>query len=156
MKENACSFTGHRVIAKAILPALSVKLKNEIVNLINKGFTEFIAGGALGFDTLVAKTVLLLKKEYPDIKLHLILPCPDQDKLWRSADKEIYRNILKEADEVDYLYPEYKDGCMLDRNRAMIEHSSVLIAYYDGRARSGTAMTVSYAKKRGMTVINLY
>ena len=38
-------------------------------------------GGALGFDTLVAKLIINLKIKYPYIKLVLILPCIEQTKM---------------------------------------------------------------------------
>ena len=38
------------------------------------------AGGALGFDTLAAQTVLDMKKEYPQLRLILVLPCEDQTR----------------------------------------------------------------------------
>ena len=40
----------------------------------------------MGFDTLAAKTVLDLKKDYPDIKLILVLPCLNQTRGWKDAD----------------------------------------------------------------------
>ena len=45
--------------------------------MIGRGVTDFYNGGAIGFDMLCAKTVIALKAEYSDIKLHLLLPCPD-------------------------------------------------------------------------------
>lgn len=154
--KKACCFTGHRRIAFSHLQVLKEKLKKEILTLIDSGITEFIAGGALGFDTLVATVVLGIKKEYPDVKLSLYLPCPEQDKKWSDKDKAMYRDILKSADNVKYLFDRYVDGCMLERNRAMVNDAVICIAYHDGRARSGTAMTVNYAKKCGVPVINLY
>ena len=69
MREKTCCFTGHRK-----LPSiwgrwkLAAKLEKAIVEQINNGIRFFGAGGALGFDTLAAQTVLKLKKKYPDIK----------------------------------------------------------------------------------------
>lgn len=156
MKNNTCSFTGHRIIAYDRIKELEKKLEEEIVSLIFSGITEFIAGGALGFDTLAVETVLKLKKRYPDITLRLILPCPEQDIKWKDKDKAKYRSILRFADSTEYVSNVYTDSCMLDRNRVMVDNSSVLIAFYDGRRRSGTAMTVNYALKNSVKVINLY
>lgn len=44
-------------------------------------------------------------------------------------------------------------GCMLDRNRYLIDHSDILLAVYNGSWRSGTGMTVRHAKKLGREVI---
>ena len=48
---------------------------------------------------------------------------------------------------------EYTPDCMLARNRYLVEHSSVLLAVYNGSCRSGTGMTVRYAQKQGREVI---
>ena len=42
---------------------------------------------------------------------------------------------------------------MLTRNRYLVEHSSVLLAVYNGSFQSGTGMTVRYAQKQGREVI---
>lgn len=156
MAEKACAFTGHRTIPLLRKKELKERLEKKLVALIEDGFTTFIAGGALGFDTLAEEVVLELKKEYPLIKLRLSLPCPEQDSLWKDKDRAIYRDILKKADSIEYISQHYTDSCMLDRNRRMVDSSDLLIAFYDGRKRSGTAMTVNYATKKGVPVFNLF
>ena len=42
---------------------------------------------------------------------------------------------------------------MLKRNRYMVDHSSFLLAVYNGAARSGTGATVNYARKMGREII---
>ncbi len=156
MTEKSCAFTGHRVIAVSRRFDLEQRLERELVALIENGVTTFIAGGALGFDTLAEKTVLKLKKAYPHIKLRLILPCPEQTLKWQEKDKAVYKDMLLMADSTEYVSSFYTDSCMLDRNRKMVDEAEVLVAFYDGRKRSGTAMTVSYAVKKGIPVINLF
>lgn len=46
----------------------------------------------------------------------------------------------------------YDRGCMLRRNRYMVDRSALLIAAFDGTA-GGTMYTVAYAMKRGVEVI---
>ncbi len=98
MKNQTCCFTGHRKIPPEQYAALARRLEQEITCLIGQGIVYFGAGGALGFDTLAAQTVLRLKKKYPQIKL---------------------------------------------------------ILCYLTKPGGGTAYTVAYAKKQGLTVINL-
>ena len=45
----------------------------------------------------------------------------------------------------------YDRGCMLRRNRYMVDHSSRLIAAFDGTL-GGTMYTVTYAMKQGTEV----
>ena len=97
MKNLCVCFTGHRVIPAHKAPVVASRLYDTLKELVREGFCEFAAGGALGFDTLAAKVVLALKKEFPIIKLRLILPCPDQTKGWKSADVAVYEEIKSQA-----------------------------------------------------------
>jgi len=99
MKERTCCFTGHREIPERDYNRLKQKTKNAIIELIEKGVIYFGAGGARGFDTIAAETVLELKNDYPQIKLILVLPCPDQTKGWKEGDIRKY-NIIKENADI--------------------------------------------------------
>ena len=89
-----CCFTGHRKIVSLPPNELSSKLENKLIELIdNEDFSEFRAGGATGFDSVAALTVLKLKNKYPHIKLHLFLPCKTQDMYF---SKRICINIQSE------------------------------------------------------------
>ena len=57
------------------------RLRDTITNVITEGVTDFYDGGAIGFDMLAAETVIELKTEYPDIKLHMLLPCPANEQI---------------------------------------------------------------------------
>ena len=70
-----CCFSGHRAQS---LPwgfnekderckKMKSRLKKEIISAINSGYSTFICGMALGFDTICAEMVLKLKKNYPHI-----------------------------------------------------------------------------------------
>ena len=154
MKNLCVCFTGHRVIPAHKAPVVASRLYDTLKELVREGFCEFAAGGALGFDTLAAKVVLALKKEFPIIKLRLILPCPDQTKGWKSTDVAVYEEIKSQADEVIYTANEYSDGCMHVRNRRLVDESSACVCYLTNE-RGGTAYTVKYADKNGLRIINL-
>ena len=64
-----------------------------MIEAIEQGYRYFGTGGALGFDTLAAQTVLELKNKYPEIKLILVLPCENQTQGWERADIEEYERI---------------------------------------------------------------
>ena len=51
-------FTGHRQIPASQGRPVVQALRREIGRATGAGFTRFYAGGALGFDTLAALTVL--------------------------------------------------------------------------------------------------
>ena len=130
------------------------KLELIIRKVIRDGITDFIAGGALGFDTLAAQTILKLRTEYPHIRLILALPCRNQTKNWRASDKLIYEQICRKADLVYYLSDSYDSGCMMRRNRFMVDNSSCCI-FYLVRSGSGTYKTVSYAMDNGLKLYNV-
>ena len=152
-KGISCSFTGHRELPLFTL-SLKRKLNKTLRGLYERGFRVFICGGALGFDTLAARSVLALRKDKKDVKLHLYIPCADQAKSWQQADMEEYERIKNLADEVFILSERYTRGCMHNRNRAMVDASGVCIAYLN-KPSGGTAYTVDYAAKKGLEIINL-
>lgn len=155
-KNYSCFFTGHRKLPKNRIDAIKELLKLKIKGLIeDKGADCFIAGGALGFDTLAAQTVIELKEEYPFIKLYLYLPCRDQSRLWSDEDRYQWRIIMTKSDGYKYVTDgPYVDGCMQKRNYKMADDALYCIAYC-AVARSGTGATVRYAEEHGVTVDNI-
>ena len=91
--------------------------------------------------------VLELRKKNPALRLHCILPHEGQADKWSDSAQERYRSILGQADTVEYVRREYYDGCMLDRNRRLVDAADLLLAVYNGERRGGTAATVRYARK---------
>ena len=154
IKEQAACFTGHREIPLLQQLPLKKKLRRTIISSIEEGYRFFGAGGALGFDTLAAKTVLDLKKDYPDIKLILVLPCLNQTRGWKEKDIETYENIKSQADKVVYTSEQYFRGCMQKRNRHLVDNSTLCISYLTGET-GGTAYTVNYARSKGLKILNL-
>lgn len=154
MKEKTCCFTGHRELPEEQLPQLRNALFKVIVRLASQGVTRFACGGALGFDTLAAQMVLVVKEAFPQIQLLLVLPCKTQDKYWPKEDQEIYREILARADRVVFVSETYIQGCMQKRNRLLVEGSSVCVCYCT-KKQGGTVYTLNYAQQKGLKVIHL-
>ena len=149
-----CCFTGHRNVDGEALRGLSALLDDVLDRLIADGVTVFRTGGAVGFDTLAALKVLERRESCPSIRLELYLPCRDQTDGWGERSREYYDYILSRADRVEYLYDSYVKGCMLARNRRLVEGSQFCIGYCT-KDRGGSAYTLDYAKKNGVRVINL-
>ena len=130
-------------------------MDKKIRSLIEAGVTNFITGGALGFDTIAAETVLNLRDtEFPHITLSLALPCIEQTKGWKPYQKENYDLILNMADSIHYVSRDYTPECMMKRNKYMIDNSSYCI-FYLLNTRSGTYKTVSYAMEQNLELINI-
>jgi len=154
LREQTCFFTGHRDLPRERYPEVQGLLERAIERLIAQGVTFFGVGGAMGFDTLAALTVLKLRPQHPGIRLILILPCKDHDFAWPGEDRELFKKIADQADKVIYTSEKYHNGCMYKRNRHMAEQSAWCVCYMD-RVTGGTAYAVSYAQSVGVRIINL-
>jgi uncharacterized phage-like protein YoqJ len=115
----------------------------------------FFTGGALGFDTLAARQVILFKMSHPDIQLHLIAPCITQADNWTRRQRDAYEFVLRNADHVEYVSDEYTRTCMQIRNQRLANECDMLVVYMS-RYNTGTGQTVRMAEKMGKTIFNLY
>ncbi len=149
--EKTACFTGHRRI---IHKHMEERVTDVIRTLAESGVVYFGTGGALGFDMLAAKCVLQLKKEIPQLKLIVVIPCKSQTRGWSEKHKQEYEYILSKADKVTMLSEKYYRGCMLARNRHLVDGSAVCI-YYMYKESGGTAYTVSYARKKGRILVGI-
>lgn len=150
-------FTGHREIKND--RETIQKLMATLQKLILDGAADFYAGGAIGWDTLCEKAVLVLReRHFPHIRLHLVLPCPpdEQTARWSPFDREVYRKIIEAADSVEVLSEHYTKDCMKNRNARLAELGGICVCYYDeNRRRSGTAQTVRMAERLGRKILNM-
>ena len=152
---KSCSFTGHRIIAASNIQPLENLLDRAIDYVYNEGCRNFYCGGALGFDTMAAKKLILKRMVNRDIRITIIVPCRDQDLKFSESSKRMYNYILSMADEIIYISDEYTSVCMKERNQALVDACDVLIAYA-GKKNSGSGQTVRMATEQGKTVYNLY
>ena len=149
---KTCCFTGHRYISGDKWLDIENKTYKICEELTERGFCNFITGGALGFDTMAALCVLRLRQKHKNIKLTVAVPCRNQSEKWHDADQKTYNEILKMADEVKVLSEEYTPECMHRRNRFMVDNSGVCVAYMK-KVAGGTAYTVRYAVDNDREVI---
>lgn len=152
--EKTCCFTGHRNIPANEYKKIQITLEETIISLIKKGVCYFGAGGALGFDTMAALTILKLKEKYPHIKLILVLPCENQTYKWQQKDIDIYENIKSKCDKYVYTSKYYYNGCMFKRNKHLVDNSKYCICYLIKKT-GGTAFTVNYAMSKNLIIYNL-
>ena len=160
---EAVAFTGHRPeklpwgtdenSPAAIL--YKFRLREALEYMIGCGYTTFLSGAARGFDTMAAEIVLSLREVYPWIKLIIVLPCADQAKKWNDNDRARWENIIINSDHVETLQQSFTRSCMFKRNHYLVDHSSVVLACFNGDQRSGTAMTVNYAHQKNVKVRRL-
>ena len=157
VRRHHCCLTGHRQLPNSEKEREKLKnnLRKAIAYLVKREVTIFYTGGAQGFDTLAAMTVLEMKALFPEIRLHLVLPCPNQTQEWKPEEIALYEQIREHADEVSIISPDYTDDCMKKRNYYMVDHSCACVYYLTKTVRSGTMQTVNYARKKGCRMIDL-
>ena len=153
-RAQTCCFTGHRQIPPGKQEEITDRLECVIARLYQRGIRYYEAGGALGFDTLAAKTVIRLRKRCPGMKLILVLPCLTQTRGWSAENVAEYERIKAQADNAVYTAQQYSRGCMFKRNRRLVDDSSICVCYLIGES-GGTVYTVNYAKTQGLDVINI-
>ena len=154
-----CAFTGHR---PEKLPwgsretdprccALKIQLDRAVRAAWEAGATTFACGLARGCDFYFAEAVLRLQEQAEGISLEAWIPCPEQPNRWKETDKDGYRTLLTRCSRVHVVEPAYAPGCMLRRNRAMLQAADWLISVYDGSG-GGTGAAVAYANRLGLPV----
>lgn len=159
---KSCAFTGHRA---SKLPwgfdesdIRCIDFKDKLYAVIEavyeSGVTHFITGMANGCDMYCAEAVIELKQIHSDITLEAAVPYDGQEDKWSISLKERYRKILMSSDSVNIISDNYTPFCMMQRNMYMVDHSSILIACYDGKS-GGTWNTIKYATDRDREIIQI-
>lgn len=149
-----CCFTGHRQILPEHVCALPMAVETAIRELIAQGYFIFAAGGAMGFDTLAAETVLALKSDFPHLRLIIVAPCADQADNWAAPDRRRYERLREASDDYICLKASYTPDCMRRRNHCLVEMSSACLAYCL-RPHTGSAQTVAFADAQGLEIVDI-
>ena len=158
-----CSFTGHRA---AKLPwgyneedPRCLKLKQQIFDTVeavyDSGVRHFICGMANGCDLYFGEAVLALKQQKPDITLEAAIPFSGQADHWNEPLRSRWQTVYDNSDYITVVSESYTRDCMNKRNRYMVDHSSVVIAAYNG-SKGGTQNTILYAIRSHCEVIQIY
>lgn len=161
-RETTCSFTGHR---PEKLPwrgdesdprclALKERLAAAVEDAYDKGMRHFLCGMARGADFYFCDAVLELRERRSGVTLEAVIPCEEQAARWSERERERWFSLVERCDGETMLQHHYDKGCMLRRNRYLVDHSSMLIAVYDGML-GGTMYTLSYAMKQGLETVIL-
>ena len=159
---ETCCFSGHRPSKlpwgydEEDLRCLDLKMDivQALVELYSRGYRRFLCGMAEGCDLYFAEGVLLLRQAHPDVLLEAAVPFPGQADRWSVPQQRRYHGILDECDSVNLLQEQYSPGCMMARNRFMVNRSSLLLACYNGEA-GGTRSTILYARERGLELVTI-
>jgi len=119
---KVCTFFGHRSVMHAIEEELCEQIRRAIEQ---DGVREFWCGGMGAFDLRCAQIVRKLKKDFPDIRLALVLPSARNAASAGALVPSAYDEFFV-CDASDGAYP--KQAITL-RNRWIAENADLLIAY---------------------------
>ncbi|WP_294549832.1 SLOG family protein [uncultured Pseudoflavonifractor sp.] len=158
-RETTCCFTGHRPDK---LPwrddekdprcvALKERLTAAVEEAYDKGMRHFICGMARGADFYFCEAVLSLRERRPGVTVEAALPCEEQAARWKERDRNRYFSLVAQCDYETMVQHHYDKGCMLRRDRYMVDRSAMIIAVYGG-VLGGTMYTLAYAMKKGLEV----
>ena len=153
-KDKTAFFSGHRKLSQKKIEKIVKRLNEEVDRLIQKGVTDYISGFAVGYDQICASLIVTKKQQGENIRLIAALPCRNQDEKWTDRQKQLYRSLLAEADEIHYISEEYTPDCMKLRNYFMADRSAYCICALTNPV-SGTGQAVRYAEKQGVEIINI-
>lgn len=92
-----------------------------------------------------------LRQSNPNLHLIAALPYPSCESRWLASWKDQYAEVLQSADLVTSICPKYSMASFQKRDEWMIDHSSRVIAVYDG-VSGGTKNTIDFAVKCGVEV----
>ena len=149
-----CAFTGHRQILPEHQALLNELIAVSIAHAYDLGCRKFITGGALGFDTAVAREIIHFRISHPDVVFSVYVPFIGQESGWSSSQRDAYNYIISNANEVKYISENYSNDCMKKRNKAMAEDCDMMIAYVY-KPRSGSSQTLRMAEEMGREIRNL-
>ena len=155
-RKHRCCFTGHRP-DKIYIPEKEVvsALEREIRIAIQDGFNVFITGMAMGVDIWAAEIIIKLrKKEKLPLKLIVASPFEGFEQRWARDWQKRYCDVMAEADLIRFISSHYHRDCFQIRNEWMVNHSSRVIAVFNGE-KSGTKNTIDYANRHGILVRNV-
>lgn len=167
---KVCCFTGYRPHRFGFSPnglrpeQVKDALFRVIGHLVNEGYRTFISGMCLGVDMWAAEEVLAWKKRFPAISLVAAVPFEGQETHWRQADRHQYATLLAQCDHVEIVCnPEQakKDApaCYRKRNAFMVDCADTVVAVFapdTADARSGTAATVRYARRKMRRIVYIH
>lgn len=159
-REKTCCFSGHRPPklhwgtneSDVRCGALKSDIAARLDGIYQVGYRHFICGMALGCDTYFAEAVIALRERHGDVTLEAAIPCGTQPEKWTNEQRQRYNTLIDACDEVTVLQTAYTPGCMLARNRYMVDRSSLLLCCYNG-GPGGTMSTILYAGRNGVDTI---
>ena len=142
-----CGF-GHRVMLMDVEKPLREVLERLVED---RGVRVFYTGGMGEFDELFARTVRGMKREYPSLRLVLVMPYLTERLNMDKAFYEAQYDEIQIPAELEGVHPKAAIGL---RNRWMVDRSDIVITALH-RDFGGAAEAVRYAESAKKEIIRM-
>lgn len=161
-----CAITGHRPMRfkwkykenDTRCMRLKRRMQEQFALLYEQGVRRFFVGGSLGVDQWAGEILLRMKEQpaYGDLELVVALPFEGHDAGWDARSRSRLQFLIRHSTSTVVVGTTAEPAaiCYKKRNYYMVDHADCLLAVYDNDCsiRSGTGMTVNYAKKKGLPI----
>ena len=163
-KTKTIAFTGNRNLTSTSGLSgidLQTAIIQKLYNLIEKEHTEngiinFMTGMAMGLDFLAGLAITEVRQQYPAIQFIAVIPFQGQHNNFTQQEKSYHENLCQCANHIITVSDNPGTPAYHKRNDFLIANSSKIIAYHNGKYRSGAGSTIRKATYLGVEVINLY
>ena len=153
-------------VTKHLLPTLSLHptlrtcnsdtILRAIEELTEDNIT-YVSDAGKAYDFNAAEKLIELKETCKDIFIVACIPFIGQESRFSPTDQERYNKVINSVDSKVIIARTFSKQSYLLRNIYMLEHSSIVVAYFDTNIKKGgTFFTYNKAIKMGKEVRNIF
>lgn len=132
--------SGYRSYEVSIFTADDPKLhyiklyfEKKLTDYIHNGLEWVIISGNIGTELWVGEVVLKLKKDYPEVKLAILLPYTGFQSKWNEKNQALFNSVAENADYLNYTSKsEYSNPSQLKNHQDFImRNTDGCLLFYD-------------------------
>lgn len=141
-----CFFIGHRDAESSLMPQIEAEVERHIVEC---GVEEFVVGQYGAFDRMAAQAVIRAKKQYPQIKLSILLPYHPSERRMKAPmefDSTFYPPGMERVP---------RRLAIVRANEYMIKHCNFLIVYAWQKGSNALRLLELAQRQKRITITEL-
>lgn len=155
--KNACAVTGYKPFELGIFsvshPSVEIikySLRSKIIQMMDEGIEWFVISGQTGIELWTGEVIQELKKEDLPVKLAVLLPFLNQEERWPDTVKNLYQQVLEQADFVDAVSKRgYESPRQFQQKNAFIAlNTACCLLVYDEEAPGSPQYFLSVARQK--------